>query len=57
MRSVSGIEYNEMNFDKRNDITVVFRVVEKDPNGDLTILWKEITRKTSPEIKLDAKGK
>ena len=46
-----------MNYDKRNDVTVVFRVVEKDANGDLTILWKEISRKNSPEIKLDAKGK
>lgn len=55
MRAVSGVSYDEMDFDKRKDVVVVFRVVEKDANGDLTILWKEISRKDSPVIKIDKK--
>lgn len=50
-RAISGVKYNEMDYDKRKDIIVVFRIVEKDANGDLTILWKEISRKDSPVIK------
>ncbi|MEK7722844.1 MAG: hypothetical protein AAB336_00700, partial [Acidobacteriota bacterium] len=57
MRSVSGVKYDEFDYDKRKDIVVVFRVVEKDENGDLTILWKEIARKDSPVIKIDEKNK
>jgi hypothetical protein len=57
LRSIDGFKYNEMDFDKRKDITVVFRIVEKDANGDLTILWKEISRKDSPVIKIDEKDK
>jgi hypothetical protein len=57
IRSVSGVKYNEMDYDKRKDVIVVFRVVEKDSNGDLTILWKEILRKDSPVIKIDEKEK
>jgi hypothetical protein len=54
-RAVSGVKYNEMDYDKRKDIIVVFRVVEKDATGDLTIIWKEIARKDSPVIKVDEK--
>lgn len=50
-RAVSGVKYNEMDYDKRKDIIVVFRVVEKDANGDLTIIWKEVSEKESPKIK------
>ncbi len=49
-RAVSGVKYNEMDYDKRKDIIVVFRVVEKDANGDVTILWKEISQKKSPSF-------
>ena len=56
-RSISGVKYNEMDYDKRTDIIVVFRIVEKDAKGDLTILWKEISRKDSPVIKIDEKNK
>jgi hypothetical protein len=51
MRSVRGIAYNELDFDKRKDITVAFRVVRLDAEGNLTILWKELSRKDAPKIK------
>lgn len=54
-RSVSGITYNELDFDKRKDIIVGFRVVEKNAAGDITILWKILSRRDSPTIKTDTK--
>ena len=51
MRSVKGIAYNELDFDKRKDVTIVFRVVRRDYEGNLTILWKELLRKNAPKFK------
>lgn len=56
-RSISGVNYNELDFDKRKDVIIVFRIVEKDSNGDITILWKEISRQDSPVIKIKEKDK
>ena len=50
MRSLKGVTYNEFNFDKRKDVIVVFRIVEKDKEGNLTILWKQLSDKKSPKI-------
>jgi len=55
-RAVSGLTYNEFDFDKRKDVIVVFRVVEKDEAGNVTILWKELQEKDSPEIKREVQG-
>lgn len=52
-RSISGYNFNEMDFDKRKDIVVVFRIIEKDSNGDITILWKGLADKESPKLKLE----
>jgi hypothetical protein len=52
-RSIGGITYNELDFDKRRDIIVVFRIVEKDSAGNVTILWKKLQEKESPKIKKD----
>lgn len=48
MRSVNGISYNEMDFDKRRDIVVAFRILEQDANGNVTILWKMLSSKDAP---------
>ncbi|HEY8559283.1 MAG TPA: hypothetical protein VIL74_02685 [Pyrinomonadaceae bacterium] len=50
-RAVNRVTYNEFDYDKRRDVIVVFRIVERDEAGDVTILWKEIQRKDSPSIK------
>lgn len=57
MRSIKGVNYNEMDYDKRKDILVVFRIIEKDTNGDITILWKEISHQDSPTMSLAKKDK
>jgi len=51
MRSVKGLTYNELDFDKRRDVIVIFRIVEKENDGSITILWKKLQEKDSPEIK------
>lgn len=41
--------------DERDDIIAVFRVVRKDQDGALTIIWKELRRTDAPKIRF-AKG-
>lgn len=51
MRAASGVTYNELDFDKRKDVIVAFRIVEKDADGNVTILWKVLQEKDAPELK------
>ena len=51
MRAIYGIPYNELDFDKRKDVTVAFRIVRQDADGSVTILWKELSRKDAPKFK------
>jgi len=37
-------------YDKRCDIIVVMRVVGVGPDGSLTMLWRELSRKSAPKI-------
>lgn len=50
-RAIRGITYNELDFDKRKDITIAFRIVHRDADGSVTILWKELLKKDAPKIK------
>lgn len=50
-RAIQGITYNEFDYDKRRDVIVTFRVVEKDAAGNVTILWKVLQEKDSPRVK------
>jgi hypothetical protein len=54
LRSVQGITFNELDFDKRKDVTIAFRVIRRDPDST-TIIWKELDSKKSPAIKNDDK--
>lgn len=51
MRAVQSVAYNELDFDKRKDILVAFRVIRRDADGSITILWKELESKKSPKLK------
>lgn len=53
-RAVGELTYNEFDYDKRKDVIVVFRIVEKDETGNVTILWKELRESDSPEIKRES---
>jgi hypothetical protein len=48
-RNAEGISYNEFEFDKRKDIIVAFRVIRKDSDGSITILWKKLSEKKPPK--------
>ena len=52
IRVVKGIRYNEMDFDKRKDIIVAFRVIDKDSAGNITLLWKILAKNNSPVLKV-----
>jgi hypothetical protein len=52
-RTVAGIMFDELEFDKREDITVAFRVVRVEPDESVTILWKKLDSKKAPKIEAD----
>lgn len=52
IRSIDGIQYDELEFDKRRDVIVAFRVVEKDAAGNYTIVWKRLRDVESPILKV-----
>ena len=49
-RAAAGVTYNEFDFDKRKDVVVVFRIVERDTEGNVTILWKKLRENASPKV-------
>ncbi len=49
-RAVNHITYNEFDFDRRRDIIVVLRIVEKGEDGSVTILWKILAEEKSPRV-------
>lgn len=51
VRSAGGIRYNELEYDKRRDVIVVFRVVEVNKDG-LTIVWRMLADVEPPRIKM-----
>ncbi len=51
IRSVLGMDYDEMGFDKRKDVIIAFRIVRRDADGSVTIVWKRLAERDSPKIK------
>lgn len=52
MRAVDKYEYNELDYDKRRDVIVAFRVIDKDAAGNVTILWKQLKDAEAPVLKV-----
>ncbi len=46
-----GWNFDVLDGDKRIDMIVAFRVVRKDPDGSLSVLWKELDRRKSEKLK------
>ncbi len=42
--------FEKLQTDHRLDLTVAFRIIRKDEYGNLTIIWKEMSRKKPPVI-------
>lgn len=51
VRSAGGIRYNELDYDKRRDVTVVFRVLEINKDG-ITLVWRKLADIEPPKIKM-----
>ena len=49
--TVEEITYDELEFDKRRDVVIAFRVVRVVPNESLTIIWRLLSDKKSPKLK------
>lgn len=50
-RVFNKFRYNLINGDNRIDLTVAFRILRKEKDGSLLIIWKELTRGEAPKIK------
>ncbi len=48
--AVKGFTYNEFDYDKRRDIIIAFRVVEKNDDGSIVLLWKELRNEKAPKL-------
>jgi hypothetical protein len=49
--STSEMMFHSLTFDKRVDIVVLFRVLRRDENSGLTIVWKQLSRADAGKIK------
>lgn len=50
--TMSEIMFLSLTADKRDDVTVAFRVIRRDELGGLTIVWKELARQDASKIKI-----
>jgi hypothetical protein len=53
IRSIDGLQYNELDYDKRRDVIVAFRIVDRDAAGNLTIIWRTLRDTESPRLKVN----
>lgn len=56
-RTFRGYRYNLLQGDKRIDMTVAFRVVGKNEDGSVTLLWKELDRRDAPKFQFSKRKK
>lgn len=56
-RNFRGWIFNLLEGDKRVDVIITFRIIRKDEDGNVTILWKELDRKKSPKMEYEKKNK
>lgn len=53
-RAIRGVVYNELDYDKRRDVIIAFRIVRQDKtDGSITLLWKELANTKAPKLKVD----
>ncbi len=50
IRSFRGFRFDILGGDKRIDLTLAFRVIRKEADGSVTLLWKEIERREAPRL-------
>ena len=50
---IRNVTFNEFKYDKREEIIVAFKIIRKDEDKSLTIVWKELKSKKSPKLNLE----
>jgi hypothetical protein len=55
VKSANGVRYNEMDYDKREDVIVAFRVVDIADDKSITLIWRQLAENDSPKIKVPNK--
>jgi hypothetical protein len=55
MRSVRGATYNELDFDRRRDVIVVFRIIDRDADGGITIVWRRLRVADTPKVNIPSR--
>lgn len=56
MRRVGSFKVNVLGQDKRQDLVVALRVIRKHANGSVSLLWRELSRKSAPKLDLSKSG-
>ena len=51
VRAAGGVRYNELDYDKRRDVIVVFRVVQMNNDG-ITLVWRKLADAEPPRIRM-----
>lgn len=51
VRSIEGVIYDELDYDTRADVIVVFRTVGFEQNGNLIVVWKKLKTSQPPKVK------
>ncbi len=49
-RTFRGFRFDLLDGDKRIDLTLAFRIIRKEKDGGVTLIWKEIERKNAPRL-------
>ncbi len=52
-QSFRGFRFNLLEGDDRADLMLAFRVVRKEQDGSLTLVWKELERREAPRLKFE----
>lgn len=50
MQIFRGFRFNLLDRDERADLTLVFRIIRKSEDGNISLLWKELQRRNSPKL-------
>ena len=45
--------FSMLRYDNRKDMIIAFRVIRRDDDGNISILWKELSKKSAPKIVFD----
>lgn len=52
LRSEAGVVYDELDFDRRRDVIVVFRIIDVEDDGTATIVYKVLRESRSRKLKI-----